>query len=268
MSSQKKLQMVEVDVPRRSIPPRAKESAAKSNAVKKPQKTIIDIFRAEGVLGTEFRRICDRIDWSADPAEKPMGPKKVLITSSVTDEGKSTVATLLALTAAVYLDQKILLLDCDMRRPAVHRMFREALPGGLSDCLSGNASFDACVRTTDVDRLKILTAGTTVSDATDLLTVDRLSDLLAEASFYFDRIVIDCAPIIPVDDAIIVGRAVDGVLMVVRAGRTQREVVNRATQIIRDSRLNLLGVVVNNLDEALPYYYDQKYYGYHYRHAR
>jgi len=63
---------------------------------------------------------------------------------------------------------------------------------------------------------------------------------------------------------VVIGRMVDGVLMVVRAGSTQREVAERAARIMRDSRLNLLGVVLNNLDDALPYYYSQKYYGYRY----
>jgi capsular exopolysaccharide synthesis family protein len=238
----------------------------KTNAVS--NRTIVDIFRAESVPATEFRRICDGIGWTADLPEKPAGPKKILITSSVTDEGKSTVAAFVALTAAIYLDQRTLLLDCDMRRPTVHRMFGEPLSGGLSECLKDAGSFDSCVRTTAVDKLKVMTAGSTTGDPSDLLNAERWPDLLAEASFYFDRIVIDCAPIIPVDDAITIGRNVDGVLMVIRAGSTQREVAIRAAQMIRNSKLNLLGVVLNNLDEALPYYYSQKYYGYRYKNTR
>lgn len=227
-------------------------------------RTILDIFRQGGAMVTEFHRIGDHLNWSADPAGKPTGPRKVLVTSALVGEGKSVVASLLALTSAIYLNQKTLLLDCDFRRPAVHRLFGETLPGGLADCLSGSASLDSCLRVTDTEKLKILTAGAAPGDPTGLLGADRWSDLLAEAAFYFDRIVIDCAPVIPVDDATIVGRLADGVLMVVRAGSTQREVAMRAARIMRDSRLNLLGVVLNNLDDALPYYYSQKYYGYHY----
>ena len=261
MSSEKVVQIAEIDTSQQKIPAKAKKPAAGNDKLKKRRKTIIDVFRAAGALGAEFRRICEGINWSADSSEKLEGPKQVLITSSVANEGKSTIAAFLALTAATYLDQKILLLDCDMRRPAVHRLFGETLPGGLSDCLSGSASFDSCVRATSMDKLKILTAGTAVSDPTELLTAGRWPDLIAEASFYFDRIVVKCAPVIPVDDAVVAGRDLDGVLLVVRTGRTQREVARRATQIIRDSRLNLLGIVVNDLDEALPYYYSRKYYG-------
>ncbi len=243
----------------------AKKPTSGDRKTDRRNKTIIDIFRAEGMPAAEFRRICDGIGWIIDPAEKPTGPKKVLITSAVTDEGKSTMAALTALTSVVYLDQRTLLLDCDMRRPSIHRMFGKTLSGGLSDCLSGTATFDSCVHTTPIEKLKVLTAGTAVGNPSELLTLDRLSDLFAEASFYFDRIVIDCAPVIPVDDAITIGRVVDGLLMVVRAGSTQREVARRATQIIRDSKLNLLGIILNNLDEALPYYYSQKYYGYRYK---
>jgi len=266
MSAEKDFLAAERKTPRRGVsarPAPPAKSATPGN--KNKPKSMIDIFRAEGALGTEFRRICDRIGWVAGAAEKPAGPKQVLITSSVIGEGKSTVASLLALTCAVYLNQKTLLLDGDMRRPMIHRLFRESLPRGLSDCLTGTASFDSCLRPTDVDKLRILTAGTTVSDPTDLLTAERWTDLVAEASFYFDRIIIDCAPIIPVNDAVIIGRVVDGVLMVVQAGRTQREVAGRAAEIVRDSQLNLLGLVVNNLEEALPFYYNQKYYGYRYQ---
>ena len=244
-----------------------KPAVAQHNKIE-PSRTIIDIFRAGEMPATEFRRICDGIGWNPDPTGKPTGPKKILITSSLTDEGKSTVAAFIALTAAVYLNQRTLLLDCDMRRPAVHRMFAEPLPNGLADCLTGTGTFDSCVRTTSIDRLKVLTAGSIGGDPSDLLAAERWPDLIAEASFYFDRIVIDCAPIIPVDDAVTIGRNTDGILMVVRAGTTQREVAKRATQIIRDSKLNLLGVILNNLDEALPYYYSQKYYGYHYKSTR
>jgi capsular exopolysaccharide synthesis family protein len=216
------------------------------------------------VLATEFRRIGDHLNWSTDPAGKPTGPKHVLVTSAIVGEGKSTVASFLALSSAIYLNQKTLLLDCDLRRPAVHHLFGEALAVGLADCLSGKAPLDSCLRPTDTEKLKILTAGTPPPDPAETLANDRWPDLLAEAAFYFDRIVIDCAPVIPVDDAVVIGRMVDGVLMVVRAGSTQREVAERAARIMRDSRLNLLGVVLNNLDDALPYYYSQKYYGYRY----
>lgn len=265
MSGEKEIQTAGIAVPRRTVPAKAEGRATGGSKNKKRQKKIIDLFRGEGVLGTEFRRISDRINWTADTSGKPTGPKQVLITSSVIGEGKSTVASFLSLTAAVYLDQKTLLLDCDLRRPMVHRLFGESLLGGVSDCLSGAMSFESCLRSTELDKLKILTAGTGVSDPTQVLTADGWADLVAEASFYFDRIVIDCAPVIPVNDAVVVGRAVDGMLMVVRAGNTQREVATRAAEIIRQSQLNLLGIVVNNIEEALPYYYNQKYYGYSYQ---
>ncbi|MFC1475537.1 CpsD/CapB family tyrosine-protein kinase [Candidatus Zixiibacteriota bacterium] len=267
MPNEKETPVVAHRAPQPQPKPQAKKWTTGDRKPRSLNKTIVDIFRAEGMPAAEFRRICDGIGWTTDSAEKPAGPKKVLITSAMTNEGKSTVAALTALTSAVYLDQRTLLLDCDMRRPSIHRMFRETLPGGLSDCLSGTATFDSCVHVTAIDKLKVLTAGTAVGNPSELLTHDRLTDLIAEASFYFDRMVIDCAPVIPVDDAVTLGRIVDGLLMVVRAGSTQREVVRRATQIIRDSKLNLLGVILNNLDEALPYYYSQKYYGAHYKHG-
>ncbi len=264
MTIQKEMEPASVNKSRENKPVRTAKPVSPGKKKGHRPETIIDVYRQDGGLGTEFRRVCDRIGWTTDTSGKPTGPKHVLVTSAVTAEGKSTVASIIALTAAIYLDQRTLLIDGDMRKPSLHRLFGHALPGGLADCLSGQSTFDACLRTTDVEKLKLMTAGTSVFDPTELLSDNRWSDLLAEAAFYFDRIVIDCAPVIPVDDAIALGRVVDGVLMVVRAGKTQREVAARAADIIREGRLNLLGIVVNNLDQALPYYYNQSYYGYRY----
>ncbi len=238
----------------------------KKNRSKAPAgPTVLDIYRQEAVVGTEFRRICDNIGWVPTPGGEIHGPKSVLITSALTSEGKSTVAAFLAITAAVYLNQQTLLLDCDLRRPAVHRMFRKPFRDGVTDCLQQQASVEHCLRATDLENLKIMTAGTTVDDPTELLRAKRWAEFLEELAFYFDRIVIDCAPLVPVDDAITLGRSVDGVVMVLKAGDTQREVAGRATKIIQDTKLNLLGIVLNNLKESLPYYYNHKYYGYRYK---
>ncbi len=238
---------------------------AQNRLPKKKGATILEIYRDAGMVGTEFRRVCDNIGWIPKPDGKSVGPKSVVITSAMTSEGKSTVAAFLAITSAIYLNQRTVLLDCDLRRPAVHRMFHEPLPGGVSDCLNKTASLEESLRTTDLEQLKVLTAGSTVADPTALLNTKRWTEFMDELAFYFDRIVIDCAPLLPVDDAVILGRAADGVVMVIKAGETQREVVGRATQIIRDGHLTMLGIVLNNLKESLPYYYNHKYYGYRYQ---
>ncbi len=82
--------------------------------------------------------------------------------------------------------------------------------------------------------------------------------------FYYDLILVDAPPVIPVSDPMLLSQEVDGVLMVVKAGQTQREVVRRATEILRSQSRKLIGVVLNNMDGQLPYYYDYSAYGYDY----
>ncbi len=88
--------------------------------------------------------------------------------------------------------------------------------------------------------------------------------LLQEMIFYFDFIIIDSPPVVPVSDPLLIADQVDGIILVVKAGSTQREVVNRAINLLSNSGLNPLGIVVNDYEEVLPYYYKDHYYGYRY----
>ena len=97
-----------------------------------------------------------------------------------------------------------------------------------------------------------------------VLIPGRLREIFEELKFYFDFIVVDVPPVIPVSDPVIIAGEVDGTLLVVRAGSTPKDVVKRSLNFLRNAKVNLLGVVLNNLDEVLPYYYSAHYYGYKY----
>ena len=90
----------------------------------------------------------------------------------------------------------------------------------------------------------------------------NLNDLFTEFKFYFDTIVVDCAPAIPVSDPLILSSEMDGALLVVKAGKTPRELVKRASDLMEDAGIMIFGVVLNNAENVLPYYYNYKY-GYH-----
>jgi capsular exopolysaccharide synthesis family protein len=223
--------------------------------------SIIDAFNSESASGTEFRRLLHNM---LNSSYLPEDARSFLVTSATTGEGKSTIASNLSITASAHRMKKTLLIDSDLRRPVLHRLFDHHREGGLTDVLIGDVKLEDSLQSTKLKNLWILTSGTHHPNPTKLFDSQKLSETLAAARFYFELIVIDCAPVIPVSDALLMGREVDGVIMVVKAGETPREVSKRACDLVRESGANLLGITLNNVKEALPYYYNYRYYGYRY----
>ena len=112
--------------------------------------------------------------------------------------------------------------------------------------------------------LSIITAGKLGSEPSAILQPTPLKKIFEEIKFYFDFIVVDVPPVIPVSDPVIIAGEADGTLLVVKAGSTPKDVVRRSLNFLKNSRIEVLGVVINNLDEVLPYYYSPRYYSYKY----
>jgi len=230
-----------------------------------PKDDFINIFQAydsESPVGTEFRRLLYNLTSNNRLPEKG---KSFLITSPSVGEGKSTIAAFLALTSSLHRPRKTLLIDADMRRPATHKIFGLPREPGLADIIADGLKMEECVRMTKVDNLHIITAGKEYKNPTELLDRPTLKPFFEATRFYFDLIIVDSPPIIPVSDPLILGHEVDGLCMVIKAGVTQREVVSRACELIDQAGVRLLGIALNNVKYALPYYYNHKYYGYHYQ---
>ncbi|MFH1893213.1 MAG: CpsD/CapB family tyrosine-protein kinase [Candidatus Zixiibacteriota bacterium] len=222
---------------------------------------IIENFAGESATGTEFRRLLHNM---LNHKSLPKDGKSFLITSSTTGEGKTTISSNLAITAAQYKLKKTLLIDADLRRPTVHRLFGFDRSPGLSDILENGLKVEDAFRPTNLENLWVMASGSPFPNPTGLFDTPRIPEVIAATKFYFDLIIIDCAPIIPVSDPLILGRDVDGLLMVVKAGETPKEVCKRACDLVLEAGANLLGVALNNVKEALPYYFNYRYYGYHY----
>jgi capsular exopolysaccharide synthesis family protein len=221
--------------------------------------SVIDFFNMETDFATEFRRLLNNIKTSQPEGEM----KAVMLTSAMLSEGKSTVAVFLAMTAA-RKGMKTLLLDADLRRPTVHRYFGQNRDNGLSDILTGDTVSKNVIRKTALEKLDIICAGRAVSNPSELFDSRAIGNLVTEMKFYYDLIVIDSPPVIPVSDPMLLAQEVDGVVLVVKAGQTQRDVVKRAAEILRSQSRKLVGIVLNNMDGQLPYYYDYSAYGYDY----
>jgi capsular exopolysaccharide synthesis family protein len=225
---------------------------------KEQKQTIYDIFDQESPIATEMRRLYSNIRHIDGRNPK----RSFLITSAERGEGKSTVASHLALTVARFRGKKSLLVDADLRRPKAHQIFDVPKEPGLCECLNGEIDPLEAVKDTPIENLKIIPAGRRVKSPAHLFEGDIMTEIFEKIKFYYDIVIVDSAPVIPVSDPMLISSVLDGVVLVMLAGRTPRNVSLRAKNILLDANANLLGVVVNNMSEVLPYYYDYRYYGY------
>jgi exopolysaccharide/PEP-CTERM locus tyrosine autokinase len=186
-----------------------------------------------------------------------------MITSSIDSEGKTLTAINLAVTFAKEIDHSILLIDADLRKPKVHEYLGIKNGYGLSDYLTQDIDISEVLVKTGIGNLILLPAGRAVKNPAELLSSEKMKSLIHEVKHkYMNRyIIVDTPPILPFADAISIGSLVDGIVFVVREGRTQKKTIENALNLTRD--LNVLGLVFNNVrEENLDGHYSHYYYGY------
>lgn len=220
---------------------------------------ITECFGNESPIATEYRRLFQNLRQTENQAEL----KSILITSAVTGEGKSTVSSLLSITAA-RKGHRTLLIDCDIRRPSIHALFQLNRRDGLAEIILDGASSKNAIKKTSLSELDVITAGKATPHPSELFDTQAIGDLIGELKFYYDYLILDTPPVIPVSDPMLLAQLVDGVLLVVKAGSTARQVASRAVSIMTTNRAKVLGVVLNNASNSLPYYYDHTHYNYDY----
>lgn len=190
-------------------------------------------------------------------------PRTILVTSAVPQEGKTTTTANLAITLA-QMGGKTLIVDSDLRRPAIRKVFNLESKEGLTDYLIGKGALDALIRTTDIPNLYILPAGQIPPNPSEVLGSQRMKELVAELSRRFEMVFFDSPPVVAVTDAAVLSRYTDGVVLVVQSGATDREAVARAKTLLGNVQANLLGLVLNNIRIESTYgSYHYRYY-YHY----
>ena len=192
-------------------------------------------------------------------------PSRLLVTSSVAGEGKSTTALALAINFA-QLGKRVLLVDADMRNPSLHRTLNLTNDRGLSNFLAGDGVKGSLIRASGVDNLKVMTSGPTPPSPVDLLMGPRLLGLLDKAEeLGYEQLVIDAPPILGIADALVLGNQVQNVLFVVKAGATRRSSIRDALRRLRTAGLFPLGVVLTRAtNEHSSSYGYEGYYGYGY----
>ena len=189
------------------------------------------------------------------------GAKTVVLTSAIHEEGKSVTAINLALTLAQQEGLKVLLIDADLRRSTIRRWLGIESERGLSTVLQDHLTLDHSVLRMESPALSVLPAGPHVERPAELLESNAMRRLLALLKTQYDVIIIDAPPILPVTDPSILGAQADGVLLVVRAGKTQRKVVEQAHELLKQSKAKILGSILTHVDHYVPGYY--KYYHYY-----
>lgn len=182
-------------------------------------------------------------------------PRTIMVASAMPDEGKSLISANLAISIAQSIQEHVLLIDCDIRRPCIHTQFGFGDVPGLSEHLSKGIPLSSLLLKTTVDKLSILPGGRPPLNPSELVSSQQMTKLLQEVKYrYSDRfIVIDSPPPKLSAEASALSRQVDGVLLVIEYGRTSREMVSDLINIIGKEKI--IGVVLNKLDMRFASYY-------------
>lgn len=187
--------------------------------------------------------------------------KTILVTSSGPSEGKSITTGNLALTMA-QSDKKVLIVDCDLRKPAVHKKFSISNEKGLSNYLIGEVELDDVIVKYS-ENLYLLTSGTIPPNPAEMLSSKKMKEFLDLMKEKFDTVIIDSPPVLAVTDAQILSTEVEGVLLVAASGQTEKEALIRAKELLLKVKANILGVILTKVPQDSGKSYGYTYYYYY-----
>ena len=190
-------------------------------------------------------------------------PQVILITSSGPEEGKTSCASNLAVTMA-QSGSKVILIDCDMRRPKLHRKFRIDRDVGISNVLVGSAALNEVIVPTGIDNLSLIPCGPIPPNPSEILGSEKMAQVLEALKKGYTRVLIDSPPVSAVTDSSVLAKMVDGTVLVVRAGETPRPAVKNGIEQLKSVNSNILGAVLNGIRPGRDGYYHYQYYYYYY----
>ncbi|WP_246476391.1 CpsD/CapB family tyrosine-protein kinase [Salicibibacter cibi] len=218
------------------------------------RRSLITRENPRSPISEQFRTIRTNIQYAA--VDQTM--QVLMTTSSGPEEGKTTINANLAETIAQQ-EEKVLLVDADMRKPAVHYMFYLANHTGLSNVITKQRDVSEVVQTTSNEFLDVLTCGPVPPNPSELLGSQTMKHFIEDSRSFYDYIVIDTPPVLAVTDAQIVAGISDGVMLVVDSGQTEKEEARKATDLIKQSNAKMLGAVLNRHAQTKSNY--MYYYG-------
>jgi capsular exopolysaccharide synthesis family protein len=217
---------------------------------------LVALSDRSGLAGEQFRKMSIRLEALKETLGGTM--QAVMVTSPMMGDGKTATAANLALTLARDDSRRVALVDCDVRKPRIGALFQAPPATGLADALLAGAPVERIAVPTDRPSLHVVALPRGSDGRLDPLPVDRLRGVLRTLRERYDFIVCDAPPVLPIADTAAIGRLVDGIVLVVRAGRTPRHAVARTLESI--DRKKLIGFVLNDVAERS---LDRYYYRYH-----
>ncbi len=195
--------------------------------------------------------------------------KVIQIESSVSHEGKTTVACNFAVTLGL-ADKKVCVVDLDFRKPKVYSTFKISNENGIADYMMGTASKEDVIKHTQYKNVDVITRGSKVYTSTVILLSEKFKSFIAELKNEYDYVILDCPPVMLVSDYIHILQVSDGVLFLVAYGTTTKGQVTDAINALKNNNANILGTVFSMYDRrrvfkgGSSYYYNKGYYGYYY----
>jgi len=214
---------------------------------------LITVADPRSPVSEAYRTLRTNLDFSS--LDKPL--KTMLVTSAGPEEGKSTVLANLAVTTA-QAGKKVILVDCDLRRPTLHNIFNLKNDVGLSTMVVDDAAMESPpLQDTGVEGLQLVSSGPLPPNPAELLGSRRMEEIVAALLERADVVFFDAPPVVAVTDAAVLATKVDGVLLVINAGGTKRDYARAAKARLEKVNANLLGAVLNNVrfDVSLHRYY-------------
>jgi capsular exopolysaccharide synthesis family protein len=218
---------------------------------------LISVKNPKSQAAEAFRTLRTNIQFSALDDQV----KTIVATSSQPSEGKSTIVSNLAITTA-QSGKKVLLIDCDLRKPVVHKKLGLSNQEGLTSLLAREKKLEECIKTTEVPNFYVITSGPIPPNPAELLGSKKMKKLIEELSSVFDMILIDAPPVLAVTDAQILATLCDGVVFVASYGEADKHAVVRAKELIDKVGAKILGVIINKVPAEAKNYY---YYNYDYK---
>jgi polysaccharide biosynthesis transport protein len=190
-------------------------------------------------------------------------PKVIVITSTFAREGKTTTSINLA-TVLAQMGKPVLLIDADLRRPRLQKVFKGKMNLGLVNYLAANIPLEDVIQETQVPNLSVVLSGPNPPNPSELLASDRMKSLIHEVRSKFAYVIFDSPPVLAVTDAVVLAASADGVVLCVHGGQTPRDLVQRSSERLRQSNIPVLGAILNNLDlQQYGYTFKKSYYDYY-----
>ena len=217
--------------------------------------------RPDSIPSEAFRALRTRVQFSKIDRD---ALKVILVTSSAPQEGKTTVSINLAGSFA-QTNKRTLIVDCDLRKPRMHNVFKQARFPGVIDYLFGQATLNEIIRKSELNNLDFITAGTIPPNPAEMLESDQMGQFINDMRERYDIVILDSPPIIAVTDSEILARKVDGTILVVSAEVTEIEMMEKSIDLLKNAHAPFIGTVLNNFSYKSGY---GSYYKYYYYYSR